>query len=155
MQYIFLLLAFLAECTLRPAYVNTTLTVEIIIITYFIITLKTKHSVPVWFPALLVLVSNFIRNEMLGLQSLILMATALACYYMFVKNQHKVKINIQGGKTPLTTKLSITAFAVSFLIFTLLQAIITKVFGGNIMLFSEIVYYTLNVFVFIIIALCI
>ena len=77
MQYIFLLLAFLAECTLRPAYVNTTLTVEIIIITYFIIILKTKHSIPVWIPAILVLISNFIRNEMLGLQSLILMVAAL------------------------------------------------------------------------------
>jgi hypothetical protein len=155
MQYIFLLLAFLAECTLRPAYVNTTLTVEIIIITYFIIILQTKHSIPVWIPAILVLISNFIRNEMLGLQSLILMVAALACYYMFIKNQHKVKINIHGTKIPLTNNMAIGAFAVSFFIFTLLQAFVSQIFGHNASLFSEMLYYTLNVFVFIIITLCI
>lgn len=153
MQYVVLLLAFLAECTLRPAYTNTMFTVEVIAITYFIITLRTKYSVPVYVPAVLLLLSNILTHDVIGLQSLSFMITAFVCHYIFIYGRRQTKIG--SGKAAMTAHLAIIAFAVSFLVMTVLNLIGLEILGQNTALTSEVLNYVTNLLIFITIALCI
>lgn len=155
MQYLVLLLAFLAECTLRPAYINTTFTIEIITITYFIFLLKTKHSMPAYIPATLLLIANIITNEVVGLQSLLLMMSSFLCNHVFIQTGQQIKIGSRGRKNSMTTRLAIIAFAVLFFATTLLRAIILQIFGYHTAINSEIFYYLINLVIFITIVLCI
>ena len=154
MQYIALLLAFLCEITIRPAYIVSTITVETITIVYFIILLRTQKTVTVLLPALLICVANFITGEVLGLQSTLLMVVILLYHQVFVNHQHRLK-NPLHAKQKFGMQRSISIFAFLFGIITVIKALILHLFGYNVSLTTEFFYFLLNTFIFITLALCI
>jgi hypothetical protein len=154
MQYIALLLAFLCEITIRPAYIVSTITVETITIVYFIILLRTQKNVTVLLPAILICIANFIAGKVLGLQSTLLMVVIFLYYHIFVNNQRRLQSTLHA-KQKFSMKQSVSIFSFLFGITTVMKALILHLFGYNVLLTSEFFYFLLNTFIFVTLALCI
>ena len=154
MQYIALLLAFLCEITIRPAYIVSTITVETITIVYFIILLRTQKNVTVLLPAILICIANFIAGKVLGLQSTLLMVVIFLYYHIFVNNQRRLQSTLYA-KQKFSMKQSVSIFSFLFGITTVMKALILHLFGYNVLLTSEFFYFLLNTFIFVTLALCI
>jgi hypothetical protein len=154
MQYIALLLAFLCEITIRPAYIVSTITVETITIVYFITLLRTKKNITVLLPALLICVANFITGKVLGLQSTLLMFVIFIYHHIFVNHQRRLQKTLHA-KQKFSIKQSVSIFSFLFGIITVVKALILHLFGYNVLLTSEFFYFLLNTFIFMTLALCI
>lgn len=154
MHYLALFVAFLVEITLKPNFVVTNYTIEFLTIVYFIILFRTTHTVSVAVPSVLILIANFLNGKLIGLQSILLLVFVLMYHVFFASTKQRQKVHGSLKKiVPLND--SIVLFAVLFFLMTLLQTFVLYIYGYNVSIAWQVVYYFINILVFIVGLVCI
>lgn len=146
MQYIALLLAFFIEITLRPAYINSQITWEPIMIIFYLM-IATGKNIPIIIPIIMLIISSIVTNNIVGLQALSLLVSYIVYNTLYAPRKNTT---YTIKKIPNTT----IAFASIFIVITFVKYIFLNITGYNTTIMLSTVEILINLSVFYLLFTC-
>ncbi len=150
MHYLAILIAFLCETTVYPKFIKTSIHIESITITYFIIILATQKRMPVLYPTILLFISSILTAKIAGLNSLLLLVGAVFHNRFFLARERSKPFIAKPNQSS-----AIAMFCIIFLIMNIVKLSILALFGYSISPSLEILSYIINFAIFVILTVCV